>query len=464
MKNRTQKESCDRRNFIKTSIVLGSAGLGASAAHAQAKPADTIAPVAGNDKKTNAYIELREYLDTIDIIDAHEHLITEPQRLQKDVDVFTLVSHYTYVDMISAGYTVPEGESWFSYNYPQDTTVSLEKRWKDLWPSIENVKHGSYFRAAKIALRDIYGIDDLNEKTYRIASEKIKAANKPGLYRKVLAEKSRIKTCLVQNGLIEGQDPADLLTPIFTGTHQAYALWNKDYIEQLGKRNNTEIKQLDEYIELFDKDMTWARDHGALGCKIFTDFYAPADMDQARRDFKAFLEDGPATAVLKNTILNHIFDTAGKWDWPVAVHTGVWGDYRIVDPKNMITYAQQKTKTRFDVYHLGMPYVRDAIFLAKNFPNVNLNLCWAYILSEYISTQAINEIIDTVPVNKISAFGGDYGVPVENVYGHLVMAKECTARALADRIAKGYINIPDAKKILKMWFYDNPVKFYNIKV
>lgn len=464
----SRKTGYDRRNFLKSSIILSSAGLAASGgASAQSKPVPAeqkSVPIPGNDRKKRAYIELRDYLDSIDIIDAHEHLYIEPRRVEMEVDVFTVVSHYTYVDLVSAGYKVPPGESWFSYNYPKDTKVPLEKRWKDMWPILQNVKHGSYFRAPRIALRDIYGIEDLNDKTYQEASQRVKAMNKPGLYKKILGDKCRIKTCLVQNGLIEGQQPSDLLTSVYTGTHQMYAMWNDDYVKQLNERNQTQIKELDEYLELAFKDMTWARDHGAVGCKIFTDFYAPPNMDQARKDFKDFLDGKPASSVLKCTILDLIFEKAGQWDWPVAVHTGVWGDYRIVDPKNMITHIQQKMDTRFDIYHLGMPYVRDAVFLAKNFANAHLNLCWAYILSEYISTRTVNEIIDTVPVNKVFAFGGDYDVPVENVYGHLVMAKDSTAKALADRIDNELINMPEAKRILKMWFYDNPVNFYGLKV
>jgi len=74
---------------------------------------------------------------------------------------------------------------------------------------------------------------------------------------------------------------------------------------------------------------------------------------------------------------------------------------------------------------MGMPWVRDTAFIAKNFKNVYLNLCWSHIVSPYMTRSALLEYVDIAPANKIIAFGGDYIVSaVEKIYGHLYMAKE----------------------------------------
>ena len=102
--------------------------------------------------------------------------------------------------------------------------------------------------------------------------------------------------------------------------------------------------------------------------------------------------------------------------------------------------------------------------LGKGFANVWLNLCWTHIISQRFVQIALDELIDTVPMNKILAFGGDYGLPVEKVYGHLVMAREDIARILARRIDDGQMTEAQALKIAHQWFWDNPNTLYRLNL
>jgi hypothetical protein len=76
----------------------------------------------------------------------------------------------------------------------------------------------------------------------------------------------------------------------------------------------------------------------------------------------------------------------------------------------------------------------------------------------------MDELIDMVPINKIIAFGGDYGKPVEKVYGHLVMAREDISSVLANRVNEGSFTENEAIEIARMWFYDNPKELYGLPI
>jgi hypothetical protein len=76
----------------------------------------------------------------------------------------------------------------------------------------------------------------------------------------------------------------------------------------------------------------------------------------------------------------------------------------------------------------------------------------------------MDEAIDLIPQNKLIAFGADYNLPVEKVYGHLVMAREDMARALAGRLERGLMSEEQALDLAHKWFWDNPVALYNLKV
>ena len=117
---------------------------------------------------------------------------------------------------------------------------------------------------------------------------------------------------------------------------------------------------------------------------------------------------------------------------------------------------------KFDVYHMGMPYARQAAFLGKNYRNVYLNLCWSPIVSEEMFSNAISEWIDLVPVNKIFGFGGDFIYLPENIYTHLKLTKKLLSDIFAKKIYKGQISYEDTIFIIKRWMYHNPKEVYGL--
>jgi len=151
-----------------------------------------------------------------------------------------------------------------------------------------------------------------------------------------------------------------------------------------------------------------------------------------------------------------------KLDVPLAIHSGMWGDFRQSQPTWIIPWAAQFPEIRFDLFHLGYPYPHEAAIIAKNFSNVYLNLCWCPIVSQRLTQNMLDEIIDLVPMNKIIAFGGDYRVIVQKVYGHLVMAREIVSRVLGGRVANGELTEERAMEIAELWFCENPTQLYRL--
>jgi predicted TIM-barrel fold metal-dependent hydrolase len=166
--------------------------------------------------------------------------------------------------------------------------------------------------------------------------------------------------------------------------------------------------------------------------------------------------------VLRDYLFDKGLDIAAKADLPVAVHTGYWGDFRRLDPKFMLGFAARRRDVRFDLFHLGMPMIRDAILIGKNLPNVTLNLCWCPVISQVQTTRALDEMVDLVPSNKIIAYGADYRVAVHKAYGHLVMARECVAAALAHRIDAGDFDRAEALRLARLWLHDNAMRIYRL--
>jgi predicted TIM-barrel fold metal-dependent hydrolase len=163
---------------------------------------------------------------------------------------------------------------------------------------------------------------------------------------------------------------------------------------------------------------------------------------------------------LTGLVYDRCYALARRHQRPVAVHAGVWGDFRQSHPCHLIPIATQYPENHFDLFHLGMPYVREATMVGKMLPNVSLNLCWNAIVSPEQTVRMLDECVDLVPLNNLIAFGADYRDAVEKVYGHLVMAKEVVARVLAKRIDREQLDLEEAERIAGLWFRDNAMRIY----
>ncbi len=398
-------------------------------------------------------------LEAIETIDAHEHLPPEHVRVDTQVDVFTLFSHYVRGDLMASGMTDAD------YQQTQNPNVPLDTRWLLLAPYWERVRWSSYARAALIAAKRFYDADDINEKTYPAISERMKAANRPGLYERVLRDACNIRVALTECHRTDLGSP--LLAPVMPLLPN---LWDVDSwrgIEtQFGQSGS--LADLDEALDGARRYIVRVKSEGAVGLKMFASPYRPPSRSDARDCFEKLrtgaVESLPQHNPLRDFLVDEMIRFAGEQDLAVCVHTGYWGDFRELDPLHMIPLLERHRNVRFDLYHLGYPWVRESIMLGKGFANVWINFCWTHIISQRFAADALDEVIEAVPANKVCAFGGDYRVPVEKVYGHLTMAREDIARVLAARIARGLMTEQQATGLAHRWLWENPKELYRLPV
>ena len=415
--------------------------------------------------------KLLDAMAQMKIIDCHEHLPPEKVRTDSQQDVFTLFSHYTRHDLLSAGLdadiwgsedkkvrVTTEYESLFDYDIP------IEKRWKKFKPYWERIRYGSYARAARLTAKSVYGFDDINDDTYKPLSEAIAAENTPGIYKRILYDKCNIHATLtLEHELLDYSFP---LEQLIYGT-KVTQIRDRGRLEEVCSEVDMIVpKTVDDFMALCKVFIRKWVDGGVVGIKFLSQYHSVPDRGAAQTSLDRLLNgetliiDERRFEPLENLLTDHFFSLAGEYDLPVAMHAGIWGDFRMLDSKFMLDIAVRHPQTKFDLFHLGMPFVRDTIVIAKNYPNVFLNLCWCHIVSQVQTCSGIDEIIDQVPINKIFAFGGDYTRPVEKVAGHLHMGKEDLAIVFGHRVDRGLMSFDEAVKIIRQWFWDNPLQLY----
>ena len=155
--------------------------------------AEAIGEEGGRMGDSPVYLRIKSAVDSIRLIDTHEHQVTEELRLSSRADLFFWIvqpwgfTQNTDSDLMAAGLT--EEDRVFISDPKNDD----RQRWARLAPYWEATKYTSYALPVRIAARDIHGVEDIGESTWSELNRKIIAANKPGIRREILHERAGIE-------------------------------------------------------------------------------------------------------------------------------------------------------------------------------------------------------------------------------------------------------------------------------
>jgi len=416
---------------------------------------------------TSAYETLLGYIKTLPIIDTHEHLAAFEAPLVGDV-LLKNFSHYLAQDVISAG--LPQK---IIDDVICDCDVPVAEKWKILAPYWPFVRHTGYGRATAVAAREVYDIESVNAETVQEWHRRYTAANQNGgHYQRILKEKCNIETCVLDGWCHEVDRsffvPAEQILHLTYGAEgnlwrsaQAWLGCTLDSFEDLLAAVDAHIeKRLTESAVCLKCTLAY---HRSL-------FFSETDTATAKADLEIMRKStDPAVHkschALQNYMMHHILKTVNRVGGAIQFHTGIQagnGNFlEWTNPIHLTNLFLAYPDARFDLFHIGYPFWNVAAVLVKNFQNVFIDMCWAHIISPEDSVTALSSFLDTVPCNKIFAFGGDFGF-IDLVYGHLHIARENVARTLSNKIAADRLDLDDAKFLAKRLFHDNPKEFFRL--
>ena len=403
---------------------------------------------------------LFDYTQSIPIIDTHEHIpACESDYTSSPISFGELFIPYIINDLYSSGMNLD-----IDGNMRAVPFTSINDDWDAFEPYWNNVKHGSYARALRIALKKYYDADDLTRDNYKDILRKINENNNKDIFKRVMQDDCNIVKSINCRSEVSHYENDFVLSNISTPSLICNSKAGINMmLEYCG------VDQINNIDELIGLGNIWLEKKTAEGAVEFKGRANPVpkpDKEKAEAELQRILNGEILTECESQYLTAYVFEDnikkAAKLDRPIAVHTGVWHDFRNLDISDTLNIIERNPETRFDIYHIGIPRTRIAINIIKNFPNAYMNLCWAHIVAPEMLIQTMKEAMDMVPLNKIFAFGADYVRVIEKVYGHLYIAKENVSIILGDRVDKGLMDIDTAKETALKWFYKNPVDFYRI--
>jgi len=408
---------------------------------------------------------LKERIDTTPMVDAHEHLVDEEDRLANPPKTWiALFQHYLGDDFISAGLdraSVYSGES---------DPMELWRKIQPYWPAVKNTGYG---RAVRITIRELYGIDRLDDTTVPLLQKRFEESQVKGLYNHVLRDHCNIESCQVDRGpYTETRHPAFLLQDI-----NFVAFCNADNVRGLSNRVQVTVNGLNDWhevIRLFFKKYapyaTAVKNQIAYSRGLNFD-KTPAE--EAEKPFQKRLSGEPLTPAEEKQMQDHLFwfcvGQANQYQLPVKLHTGYYVGNNSMplsrlgqNPAEISGLCLRSPETRWMFMHTCYPYGDELISVAKHFSNAHVQMCWAWIIDPIGSKNFLKKYLVTAPANKIHLFGGDYGV-VENVLGHARIARSGCHAALRELVEEGYLSPEDAMELVEPLLRGNAHRIFQLE-
>lgn len=465
---RVRQGSCNdkkrKKNILRALLVVTGIGL-LSRGHVVAAEWGEKGPGADVFRK-----KIITFIDTMKVFDTHEHL-TDPEFLRDSYfnDFMLLFHHYYYDDLISAG--IPDS----LFNKLLNEPLPPREKWSLLKPYRDRAFNTGYYKVALLAAQNLYGIEDINEFTVDSLSARIKRAYNRDWFNFILKDICRFDHVIIDEERLESESDYIHYTKRFT----PWLLVNKKYtIDSLAIRQVDPIYSLEDFVRSMQSAFENELKKGMVAVKIILAYRRPlqfqnTSQDAARKVFRTLVNGNEDNVIsqeeakpLQDYMIHRLIELARSHNLPVVIHTGLQaGNGNFLENSNPLLLSNlfmEYPDVNFALFHGSYPFGGELSALAKNFRNVYIDMNWIYAVSPSYSERNLAEWLETVPVGKIMAFGGDYR-NVDNVYGELLMAKKVITDVLCQKTTNGFFTEDEAFIVAKMILHDNAMNFYGFK-
>lgn len=185
---------------------------------------------------------------------------------------------------------------------------------------------------------------------------------------------------------------------------------------------------------------------------------------------EVLLAGNPVRIINKNFIdyiFVHSLEVALQFDWPMQIHTGFGDkdlDLRQANPLHLRNLLEDDRflDCRIVLLHASYPFSREASYLASIYQQVYLDFGLAVPkLSVHGMISSVKELLELAPLKKVM-FSTDGCAFPETFYLGAKRAREVVFSVLRDACSDGDLSIPEALEAVTDIFAENAKMFYKI--
>jgi len=343
-------------------------------------------------------------------------------------------------------------------------------------PYLPAVRNTGFYQSLALAFEDLFDFhaSELTAANWSALSERIQRANeRPNWYTEVLRRRGNIRRIL----RVEGDEPdpytidRTLFAPLIRFDAWILAVDPAER-ERLTGPYGGAAHSLAGYLTALDAAFDWAVAGGAAGVKSMLAYQRslahtwPARVDIERLFGQKVLSDTDARA-FEDFMMHEVAERAGRFGLPYQLHVG-YGSWQHnitaqANPLLLNPLIEAHRRTQFVLLHGGYPFVGELGTLAKNHPNVYIESGWLAYIAPAVYRRAMGEWLDSVPMNKLLAFGADC-LCVEQTYGALLLTRRLLAQTLSEKIGHDGWTVRLAEEVARRVLSQNAVDLYRLEV
>ena len=435
--------------------------------------------------------EIAEFVMQQPLFGAHSHMCTI-QGWRDTAPHFSSIAGYAAADLVTAAGPLPTGES----HLPPVEDPTYSARYFALWRAS---RFTGYCRATEWACRDLLGVEyaEGNAEAIGAAIGRLIGEEPAESYRKVLCERANVRWLIMDSVNLPEQTSEQFYPPEFVRFNYRddglLAVRSRGDIMEREARWNRSIHSVGELVDGLNGSISDCLATGKVtSFKIGLPYqrsiaFGEPTLHDAERAFSrlmgvspgALVDGGPGTGVqsisrvsaeelrpLQDYLVHQYVRRAEAEGVGVQVHTGylagnsgVLNNIRVME---MVPFIVRYPRVRFDLFHAGWPYTEEHAVIGKEFPNVWLNLCWAWTMNPATMERTLDSWLACVPHTKIFGYGGDTGSPICE-YGYAQQARAGIASVLGKWVERGGMAVADAKEVAVKIMLDNACCFHGLQ-
>lgn len=419
------------------------------------------------------YEPLRDYLETVPLVDCHDH--TEKCTNQYADPISVVVGGYFHSDILSASSDKDDA-------FIQNTQLSVEQRWPVLERAWRRTCHTGYAQVTKRVLKKFYGESELTLDALKRMEKKLLNLEDEKLCDDILGQaKIAVRLQNYYPDLRRIFDKTAKLSPrgrLVIPLPLYHAVRSYQLVHDLVAPLDRQVTSLDEYLAACRDTFEAYKAFGAVAFKDQSAYqrtlrYDNPSRGQAEEIFNWFMADPRRSASypdgikpLDDYLFHEFMRMARDLDLPVQIHTGHMAGIRSEITKTnaagLTSVIELHRDVRFDLFHANWPYSSDIIFLAKNYPNVTIDFCWANIIDPIYCQAMFKQVLSSVPHGKIHGYGSDFKGFADRAWAHAGIARDNVAISLAEMVDMSYLDLDEAKEVGRAWLFDNANEFFRL--
>jgi uncharacterized protein len=410
-------------------------------------------PAAGPSGMIRGMTDLAHYIATTPLADTHEHTIREHEFLADPPDILQslFAGGYIMEDLLVAGSAQAAVERLLN---AKDSDIAA--RFAVVQEAWQHCRFTGYGEGTRLTAKLVFGLDELTPAALAEADPACRQLCRPGGRLHLLRDVANL--AFVDIDLERWEDPRDPSGPDFFLRDLSWfsiSSGQTDFAE-LERVTGVAVRDPESYraalAGLFAEFGRWVVALKTQHAYTRTLAWQPrSDSDIApllqRRLAGATLTPAEQV-VLGDWGMARGVELAGQHDLPFKIHTGYnaghgYMDLHRVRPGLLCPLLAAYPQTRFVLMHTGYPFGDEMRALAKHYPNVYIDFCWAWAMDPPSTADFLRRTLHAVPVSKLFIFGGDVWYPVQAV-GYAAQCRLWLTRALQAEVADGLLHEREA--------------------